>query len=105
MIDLRVAVKGAGEMGSAVAWCLHKSRLKVFMADIQKPLAVRREVSFCEAVYDGVKTVEGIEATLIQSADQAYSIWEAGRIPLLIDPEFSSRAILKPHVVVNAILP
>ncbi len=104
MIDLRVAVKGAGEMGSAVAWCLRKSHLKVFMTDIQNPLAVRREVCFCEAVYDGVKTVEGTEATLIQSAGEAYSIWEAGGIPLLIDPGFSSRAILKPHVVVDAIL-
>jgi len=104
MIDLRVAVKGAGEMGSAVAWCLHKSHLKVFMADIQNPLSVRREVSLCEAVFVGVKSVEGVEATLVQSADEAYSIWDAGRIPLLIDPGFLSKAILKPHVVVDAIL-
>ncbi len=99
MIDVRVAVKGAGEMGSAVAWCLRKSHLKVFMTDIQGPLAVRRGVSFCEAVHGGTKTMEGVEATLVQSADEAYSIWETGRIPLLIDPGFSSKAILKPDVV------
>ncbi len=57
MIDIRVAVKGAGEMGSAVAWCLHKSHLKVFMTDIQKPLAVRREVCFCEAVYSNMENL------------------------------------------------
>lgn len=102
--DICVVIKGAGEMATGVACRLFNSRLKVVLTDIDKPLAVRRAVSFCEAVYDGSKVVEGIEAVLVQGADQIGRAHEQGRIPLVIDPDLKVLDLLKPEVLVEATL-
>jgi xanthine dehydrogenase accessory factor len=74
------------------------------MTEISQPMAVRRQVSFCEAIYDGEKQVEGIVAKYVQTADEINHTWKQGMIPLLIDPEAKSREALKPHVLVDAIM-
>ena len=74
------------------------------MTDVSQPQAVRREVSFCEAVHDGQKTVEGITATLIASYEEIQGAWDSGQIPVLVDPEAGIIDYLKPDVVVDAIL-
>jgi len=61
MRGLIIVIKGAGEMASGIAYRLHSAGLtRILMTDIQEPLAVRRTVSFCEAVYEGKAEVEGI---------------------------------------------
>lgn len=67
-------------------------------------MAVRRKVAFSEAVYDGRATVEGVEAVLIRQAEKAYAVWEEKRIPILVDPDCESSNIIKPDVLVDAIL-
>ena len=43
--DIVIAVKGAGEMASGVAWRLYTANLrKIVMLETDAPLAVRREV-------------------------------------------------------------
>jgi xanthine dehydrogenase accessory factor len=62
---------------------------------------VRRAVSFAEAVFAGQHTVEGITARLV-NPDQLRSAFEAGEIPVLIDPNAD---ILSSHsfiVVIDA---
>ena len=60
---LIVVIKGAGEMASAVAWRINRANIRqILMLETSSPLAVRRAVSFCEAVHDGHQTVEGVEA-------------------------------------------
>jgi xanthine dehydrogenase accessory factor len=102
--DLRILVKGAGEMGTGVAHTLWQAHLKVWMAEIPNPLAVRRGVSFCEAIYEGTKEVEGVLAKYVPSEDEIHPTWKEGMIPVLIDPEAKSRETLMPHVLVDAIL-
>ena len=54
-----IGIKGAGEMASAVAGRLYMANCRrIFMMEIPSPLAVRRAVSFCEAVHEGRKTIE-----------------------------------------------
>lgn len=102
---LIVLVRGAGEMASGVAHRLHRSHFRVCMLDIPMPLAVRREVSFCEAVYEGEKEVEGVRAITLRKPEEIEAIWEKRGIPLLIDPDGKrTRDFLKPDVVVDAIL-
>jgi len=67
-------------------------------------MAVRRKVSFCEAVYDGHAVVEGVEGVLIQKADDVYSVWDRGKIPVLVDPECEAKHVIRPDVIVDAIL-
>ncbi len=103
--DLVVLVRGAGEMASAVAHRLARSHFKVCMLEISHPLAVRREVSFCEAIYEDEKEVEGICAKFIPKPDAIPSVWKEEKIPLLVDPEAKkTKSYLKPDVLVDAIM-
>lgn len=102
--SLRVLIRGGGDLASGVAWRLHVSGFKVFVTEIPQPLAVRRTVSFCEAVYDKEADVEGVRALCVQSAREASAAWENGLIPVMVDPEADSRHTIQPHVLVDAIL-
>jgi len=100
----KVLVRGAGEMATGVAHRLHRSGIRVCLTEIAAPLAVRRAVSFCEAVYDGVMTVEGVTAVNVGSPEEIEGAWGKGEIPLLIDPANKVKGVLRPDVVVDAIL-
>jgi xanthine dehydrogenase accessory factor len=102
--DIKVGLRGGGDLASGVAWRLYQSGFKVFITEVAKPLAVRRKVAFCEAVYDGRAEVEGVEAVLISEAEEVYSIWEQSKIPLLVDPQCKAKRVIEPHVIVDAIL-
>jgi xanthine dehydrogenase accessory factor len=108
MTDLRkliLVIKGAGEMATAVAWRLYMANLqKILMLETDRPLAVRREVSFCEAVQDGHKTVEGVEAVRVGGLADTHRAWEQGRIAVAPDPRWHLLAGIGPDVVVDAIL-
>jgi xanthine dehydrogenase accessory factor len=102
--DIKVGLRGGGDLASGIAWRLYQSGFKVFITEIAKPLAVRRKVAFCEAVYDGRAEVEGVEAVLIPKAEDVYSIWGQGKRPLLVDPQCEAKRVIEPHVIVDAIL-
>jgi xanthine dehydrogenase accessory factor len=74
------------------------------MTETEKPEAVRRHVSFCEAVYDGVKTVEGKTARLVKSPGEVFECWGRGELALIIDPQALVRETVKPDVVIDAII-
>lgn len=99
-----VAIRGAGEQASAIAHCLFRSGFRVCLLETAQPLAVRRLVSFCEAVYEGEMTVEGLAAMRIDDPGDIPSVWDRVRIPLVIDPEKKILDVLRPHVLVDAIL-
>ncbi len=103
-LDLLILIRGAGEMATGVAHRLARSGLRVLMTETARPLAVRRAVSFCEAVWDGTKTVEGLTARLIEDPAQAGRCWRAGELPVLVDPDTACRHALKPDAVVDALL-
>jgi xanthine dehydrogenase accessory factor len=102
--DIKVGLRGGGDLASGVAWRLYQCGLKVFITEISRPLAVRRKVAFCEAVYDGRAIVEGVETLLIHKAEDVYSVWDRGKIPLLVDPQCETKNVIKPDVIVDAIL-
>jgi len=103
--ELVVLIRGAGEMASGVAHRLYRCHFKICMLEIPRPLAVRREVSFSEAIYDGEKEVEGVRAKKVLSPGEIESVWGERKIPVLVDPEGKgTRSTLKPDVVIDAIL-
>ena len=78
-------------MASAVAWRLYMANLRsIFMMETAMPLAVRREVSFCEAVHRGSQTVEGVEAVKAGTAEDIPRMWRLGKIAVIIDPEWQT---------------
>jgi xanthine dehydrogenase accessory factor len=80
-----ILIRGGGDLATGVALRLHRVGFQIAILELDKPLAVRRTVSFSEAVYEGTQTVEGVTARLV-SADQFQVTLEAGEIPVLIDP-------------------
>ncbi len=103
--ELVILIRGAGEMASGVAHRLYQSHFKLCMLEISQPLAVRREVSFCEAVYDGEKEVEGVKAERVSAPEKIFSVWKKGNIPLLIDPDGKKvRDFLNPDILIDAIM-
>jgi len=103
MIRLRVCIKGAGEKASAVAWRLYQAHLRqIVMLELPEPLAVRRMVSFSEAVYAGFQTVEGVQAVRVDGVEAAERSWAQGQIAVAVDPENRLSEQLRPEVVVDA---
>ena len=104
LCGLKVLVRGAGEMASGVAHRLARAGFAVLLTEAAAPLAVRRAVSFCEAVHQGSQEVEGLTARLIQEPAQALELWGAGELPVLVDPELTCLAQIQPAVIVDALL-
>jgi len=100
----KILIRGAGDLASGIAHRLCRSGFRVCLIDTDTPMAVRRMVSFSEAVYDGEKTIEGITAVHISQPEEILPVWEKGQIPLLIDPANKTRHFLKPHVLIDAII-
>ena len=102
--DIIVLIRGAGEMASGVAWRLHQCGFRLILTDKSQPMAVRRKVSFCEAVYEKHMIVEGVEARLIKTPDDRFPIWAERKIPLIVDPDCESKQKIGPNVLVDAIM-
>ena len=103
--NLTIAIKGAGEMASAIAHRLYMANLRrIFLMEQPHPLAVRRLVSFCEAIHTGRQAVENVAAVAVQSPDQIQGTWKDGWIPVLVDPQWNALQALSPDVCVDAIL-
>jgi xanthine dehydrogenase accessory factor len=103
--ELTVVIKGAGEQASGIAWTLHQAGLsKILLLEVEAPLAVRRRVSFCEAVPDGRQTVEGVTALRVTDAAEVEAAWERGCLAVRVDPAWTAIKALNPRVVIDAIL-
>ena len=102
--DLAICIKER-ETASGIAWRLYQPNLcKIVMIEQPSPLAVRREVSFCEAVISGKKTVEGVEALQVTVPEAVASVWQSGKIAVLVDPQWQIVQRIGPDVLVDAIL-
>ena len=130
--NLLIICRGAGDLATGIIHRLHRAGHRVIALETDYPAAIRRQVSFCEAVYDGSAAVEGVTARLVPALADAETdtetylgindtpaahvasekwdrsaieaVLEAGEVPLLIDPKGESIELLKPDVVVDAII-
>ncbi len=97
----RILLRGGGDLASGVALRLHHAGFRVVIAELPRPLAVRRLVSFSEAVYEGQVTVEDVTARLVKE-DQIESTLARGEIPVLIDPDANSLLRFTFYTVIDA---
>ena len=130
--NLLIICRGAGDLATGIIHRLHRAGHRVIALETDYPAAIRRQVSFCEAVYDGSAVVEGVTARLVpaladaETDTETYSgendtpaahivsekwdssaieaVLEAGEVPLFIDQKGESIALLKPDVVIDAII-
>jgi xanthine dehydrogenase accessory factor len=108
--DRIIVIKGAGELATGVACRLYRANFRrILMLEIPSPLAVRRRVSFCEAIHEQTMMVEGIEAVRIDEVkfdkeSELLSAWETGKIAVSVDPKAESINHNKPDVFIDATL-
>lgn len=96
-----VLVRGGGDLGSGCAIRLFRAGLRVVIAEIEAPLAVRRTVSFSDAVYEGWAAVEGV--TCLRVASLAAAGDAAGEtIVLAVSPRLEDMAASGASVLVDA---
>jgi len=103
--ELTIGIKGAGEMATAVAWRLYMAHIRqIFMMETAQPMAVRRMVSFCEAIYSGSQTVENVTVVRRDDPSAISTAWENNSIAVGADPEWSLVESMRPDVIIDAIL-
>lgn len=103
MKDL-IVVRGGGDLATGTIYKLKKSGFPVLILEVAQPSAIRRNVAFCEAVYQGTQTVENMTCYLAESLAQAQQFLNEGKLAVLVDPAGESIAALNPLAVVDAIL-
>lgn len=104
MLDKIVVVRGGGDIASGVVQKLYRSGFKVLVLEVQKPTSIRRKVCFSEAVYDGKTTIEGIEAIFVNDINEIKKAWKDCLVPVAVDFDGKYIDILKPDIVVDAII-
>jgi xanthine dehydrogenase accessory factor len=103
MKELKVIIRGAGEMASGIAHRLYSAGFrKILMTEIAKPLSVRRTVSFSEAVYEGEASVEGVRGVCIDSVDEWPALWEENMIAVIVYSAENPVEKLKPDILIDA---
>lgn len=102
MISDIVAIKGGGDIATGIAYRLHRSGFKILIIEKTKPTAIRRTVSFAEAIYKGEHTVEGVRALKINNKEEILECWENEIIPILTDEEMKILKEIKADVFVDA---
>jgi xanthine dehydrogenase accessory factor len=90
-------------MASGTAHRLHAVGYKLIMTELPHPLAVRRGVSFAQAVFDGRTQVEGVEAVHVANIAEAVRVSSLGRIPVLTQEiDVDSHASMQVAALVDA---
>lgn len=104
MFDEIVIVRGGGDIASGIIQKLHRCGFRVLVLEIAKPTCIRRKVSFSEAIYDGEVIIEGTTSVFVKNIEEIKSTWNEKKIPVIIDPKGNYIDIIKPEILVDAIL-
>ena len=99
-----VIVRGGGDLASGTIQRLYRCGYRVLVLECEKPTAIRRMVSFCEAVYDGQSSVEGVLCRKVNNIQECETVWTAGEIPLMVDTAGDTLKKYRPAALVDAIL-
>lgn len=98
-------IRGGGDLASGIALRLVRCGMRVVIGEIAQPLAVRRKVSFAEAIYEKEVTVEGVTGRKVIDPTDTFkilSIFAKNQIPVLIDPDGEGIGALHASIIVDA---
>jgi xanthine dehydrogenase accessory factor len=92
-------------MASAVAWRLYMANMRrICMLDLERPLCVRRRVSFCVALQTGKTAVEGVPAVSARTTRELNAAWKRGAIAVMLTTDWERLRGAAPDVLVDGIL-
>lgn len=99
-----VIVRGGGDIATGTIMKLYKCGYSVLVLEIPTPSAIRRNVAFSEAVYQGTQTVEDVTCYLAKDIDDAKLLLSQNKLTMIVDPDCKCLAELKPLALIDAIL-
>lgn len=99
-----IIIRGGGDIATGIGHRLYKSGFNILISEIEKPTAIRREVSFCEAIYRDEIEVEGVKAVLCKTDEEIQEALGKRQVPVVIDPNCDLAYTLKPIALVDSIL-
>ncbi len=99
-----IIVRGGGDIASGTILKLYHSGFSVLILETEKPSAIRRNVAFSEAVYEGSWQVEDVTCYRASDAEEAKQLLQEEKLVILVDPMGSCIQELQPLAVVDAIL-
>ncbi|MBQ3104552.1 MAG: EF2563 family selenium-dependent molybdenum hydroxylase system protein [Lachnospiraceae bacterium] len=99
-----VIVRGGGDIATGTIYKLYRCGFRVLVLEVPAPSAIRRNVSFCEAVYQGSQRVEDVTCILAASVEEAVQLLEEEKPVMLVDPRGACIRRLRPMAVVDGIL-
>lgn len=100
-MTLRILVRGGGDLASGVVIRLRRAGWQVIVTELPEPLAVRRNVAFAQAIYDGEIRIEEVLARRVFNFAEAVRAFEQDSLPVIVDPKLSISAAFQPHVLVD----
>jgi xanthine dehydrogenase accessory factor len=99
----RILIRGAGELGSAVAAHLARQSVgRILLVERAFPKAVRRNVCFSEAVFTRGKTVDGVTARFVMLLSEVDMLHELGDLAVTTQPLPEVLAAWPPDIYVEA---
>ncbi len=99
-----IVVRGGGDIATGTIHTLWTAGLIPVVLETDKPSAIRRRVSVCEAVYDGESTVDGMKAVRAYGIENVYDIINENNVPVLTDEKGESIQRLAPDILIDGIL-
>jgi len=99
-----IIIRGGGDLATGVVQKFHRAGFQVLILETGEPTAIRRGVALCEAMYDGLASVEDIKCRKVSGLEEIAACWQDGSVPLLVDPDGETIAEIKPSAVIDAIL-
>lgn len=102
--NLKILVRGAGDLASGIIWYMNKARFRVICLEIEKPSTIRRSVAFSETIYNKSYTIEGVNCILANDINAAEKINDAGDVAILIDEKCDCINNYSPDVLIDCIM-
>lgn len=99
-----IVVRGGGDIATGTIMKLYQCGFPVLILEIPNPSAIRRNVAFCEAVYQGSQTVENVTCYLAKDSAEAMAFLAEGKLTMLIDPQGDCLKDFQPLALVDGIL-
>ncbi|MEP7288035.1 MAG: selenium-dependent molybdenum cofactor biosynthesis protein YqeB [Chloroflexota bacterium] len=101
LFDTLILIRGAGDLGSGVAYRLFKAGFPIAMTELAHPLLVRTTVSYGACVHNGGVIVGGVAARRVSYAQVPEMIMH-DVISVIVDSSREAIAALRPTVVIDA---
>lgn len=99
---MRILVRGANDVGSAVAHLLFSRGYAVVLHETPNPTTARRRMSFTDAVFDGRAILDGVVAELVPDSALLNKLEERQILPVSVADFSALLQLLQPQVLIDA---